>query len=220
MTDYETRSHPCGRMSLARKLYPPAAPTSVELLPKISSHGAAVPSCVSAREHDREQRDSPRPESDTVSHAPSRCSKAPKRVILYARSANENQRNPGGRVEEQFRLLRSYALARGYFVVDEECDVGQSGNSPARPGLTLVMRRLRQRPRAVDLILTRDPSRLARNVGILQQIAGQVADAGVGIEYVDGQHLELPVLTDWVSPFWPNRKRRRNERPLDGGEVS
>lgn len=143
------------------------------------------------------------------------------RVLLYARSASESQGSPDTRVEGQFRLLRKHAQDRGYSIIGEEADVGGSGDSPTRPGLISVMRRLRQRPRPFDVLLTRDRSGLARNTALSLEIARWLTAAGVRTEYLEGQAVDVSALMDdlHLQPIGFRRRWRDGLLPT-GGKTS
>jgi hypothetical protein len=75
-------------------------------------------------------------------------------------------------------------------------DVAQSGNSRTRLGLTSMLKRFRQRPRSFDVLLTHYPSRLARSIVLSLEIARRLTAAGVRIEYLEAQAVDVSVLMD------------------------
>ncbi len=143
------------------------------------------------------------------------------RVLLYARSASESQESPGARVEVQFRLLRKHAQHRGYTIIGEVADVAQSGNSRTRLGLTSMLKRLRQRPRSFDVLLTHDPSRLARSIVLSLEIARRLTAAGVRIDHLEAQAVDVSVLMDdlHLQPIGFRPRWRASLLP-NGGEAS
>lgn len=112
------------------------------------------------------------------------------RAFLYARSASEMQNAPREKVDQQLQRLREFAKYRSYTIVGEACDAAQSGNKLSRPGLKTVMSESTRRPSSFDLLLTTDPSRLARDVVLRTAITSRLTDAGITIEYTGDTHLD------------------------------
>jgi site-specific DNA recombinase len=69
---------------------------------------------------------------------PSTNGHGPKRAILYARVATEEQAKSGYSLAQQAEALREYAAREGYEVLEEVEDAGQSGASLVRPGMDRV----------------------------------------------------------------------------------
>jgi hypothetical protein len=58
-----------------------------------------------------------------------------KRAILYARVSTDEQARSGYSLAQQLEALREYAAGKGYEVLEEVSDPGQSGTSLERPGM-------------------------------------------------------------------------------------
>ena len=82
------------------------------------------------------------------------------RVAIYARTACLTQ-NLNSAVELQLEALRNYATQNGMEIVEEFTDAGYSGLQRDRPGLNRMCEAAERR--GFDVLLTRDPARLARN---------------------------------------------------------
>jgi DNA invertase Pin-like site-specific DNA recombinase len=97
------------------------------------------------------------------------------RVGLYARVSTLDK---GQDTEVQLTDLRSYAEARGWMVVDEYVDKGQSGAKDRRPELDRLMRDARKRK--IDLILCWRLDRLGRSLKHLILTLDELQGLGVG----------------------------------------
>src|SRR3712207_9174122 len=69
---------------------------------------------------------------------PSTNGHGPKRAILYARVSTEEQARSGFSLAQQLEALREYTAQKGYEVLEEVTDPGQSGASLERPGMDRV----------------------------------------------------------------------------------
>jgi DNA invertase Pin-like site-specific DNA recombinase len=87
-----------------------------------------------------------------------------RRVALYARYSTELQ-SPTS-IADQFRLCEAHAERQGWRIVARFEDAAQSGVGVRhRPGYQELLAAIRQRPRAFDLVLVEDLSRLTREMG-------------------------------------------------------
>lgn len=109
-------------------------------------------------------------------------SKQPLRAILYAHSASKDQMAPAANVDAQIARLRGYAEEHGLIVVDEVVDAGSSGNRLDRPGMLVVLNLASKSPRAYDVLLVTERSRIARNMSAYSIIVDKLAMAGVRVE--------------------------------------
>ncbi len=105
-----------------------------------------------------------------------------KEIVLYARSATVGQADKTG-VKSQLRELRNYAQKHGYAVIKEYTDEGQSGSHLLRPGLTQLRKDMERGQ--VQVVLTKDQTRLSRNVVDHVVLEGLFRKHGVAVEYVD-----------------------------------
>ncbi len=90
----------------------------------------------------------------TNGHAPR------KRAILYARVSTEEQARSGYSLAQQMEALRAYAARKGYEVLEEVLDPGQSGASLERPGMDRVRDLVADG--GVSVVLAQDRDRFAR----------------------------------------------------------
>ena len=91
---------------------------------------------------------------------PSTNGHGPKRTVLYARVSTDEQVRSGFSLAQQLEALREYTAQKGYEVLEEVTDPGQSGASLERPG----MYRVRDLVAAggVSVVLAQDRDRFAR----------------------------------------------------------
>ncbi|MBY3315084.1 recombinase family protein [Rhizobium laguerreae] len=120
------------------------------------------------------------------------------RAFIYARTATVSQLKPDIRVEQQLNTLRAYAQRRSYQIVCEVCDPGINGNTLSRPGLAIVMDGATAVPRAFDVLLVDDFSRLARDPVLLQTLMSRLRAAGVEIEFTSTGLSSYPEETSVV----------------------
>jgi DNA invertase Pin-like site-specific DNA recombinase len=97
------------------------------------------------------------------------------KVGLYARVSTLDK---GQDTEVQLRDLRSYAEARGWSVISEYVDKGQSGAKDRRPELDRLMEDARKRK--IDLIVCWRLDRLGRSLKHLILTLDELQGLGVG----------------------------------------
>lgn len=111
------------------------------------------------------------------------------RVGLYARVSTLDK---GQDTEVQLRDLRSYAEARGWSVISEYVDKGQSGAKDRRPELDRLMKDARKRK--IDLIVCWRLDRLGRSLKHLILTLDELQGLGVGfVSY--NENLDLTTST-------------------------
>lgn len=104
-------------------------------------------------------------------------------VGVYARVSTEEQAEHGTSLDEQVRLCRERAVSLGAGEVFEYVDAGLSGTSLDRPQLQALLTAVRQG--AVNLVVTFDPDRLARNLTHLLLIVDEISRFSSQIEFVN-----------------------------------
>ncbi|WP_425624351.1 recombinase family protein [Agrobacterium radiobacter] len=114
------------------------------------------------------------------------------RAFIYARTATVSQPKPDIQLEQQLKTLRAYAQRRSYQVVGEVCDAGIHGNTLSRPGLAIVMDGATSAPRAFDVLLVDECTRLARDPVLLQTLMSRLRAAGVEIEFTSSGLSSYP----------------------------
>ncbi len=111
------------------------------------------------------------------------------KVGLYARVSTLDK---GQDTEVQLRDLRSYAQARGWSVISEYVDKGQSGAKDRRPELDRLMEDARKRK--IDLIVCWRLDRLGRSLKHLILTLDELQGLGVGfVSY--NENLDLTTST-------------------------
>lgn len=108
------------------------------------------------------------------------------RTALYARTACLTQDLKSG-VELQLEALRNYATQNGMEIVEEFTDAGYSGLRRDHPGLDR-MRDLAGR-HGFDVLLTRDPDRLARDSALRVSLLEELEQFGVRTIFLWGGPL-------------------------------
>ena len=111
---------------------------------------------------------------------------AMKRFALYAR-VSTNDQNPQMQLDE----LREYAQRRGWIIIGEYVDIGQSGAKESRPALTRMLKDAHAR--ACDGILVWKIDRLARSLKHLVNCLSELDARGVAfVSLRDGLDLSTP----------------------------
>jgi DNA invertase Pin-like site-specific DNA recombinase len=89
--------------------------------------------------------------------------KQTRRVILYTQAAQipPAETEPSSVLDQHLAEMREYAAGRGWQVVAEFSDVGQSGTKLARPGLTALRRAVDSE--VADIVLVYELNRLSRS---------------------------------------------------------
>ena len=112
------------------------------------------------------------------------------RAALYARVSREEQAE-GYSLDEQLSAMRRYCEQRGWTVAGEYVDPGFSGTTANRPALRRVLAACEARE--LDVLLTHQLDRLARNVGIQINILSSLGRWNVG-------YLSTVEQIDWSTP--------------------
>jgi DNA invertase Pin-like site-specific DNA recombinase len=108
------------------------------------------------------------------------------RAALYVRIACWTQDQKSAReLKSQLEALRNYASQNGMEIVEEFTDAGYSGLRRDRPGLNR-MREVAGR-RGFDVLLTRDPGRLARDSGLQVSLLEELEQLGVRSIFLEGR---------------------------------
>jgi predicted site-specific integrase-resolvase len=106
----------------------------------------------------------------------------PRRVAIgYARVAAVSQRAPRAGLDAQAR-----AKAEGITCVEVIEDSGESALNLKRPGLKRLFRALDAGP--ISVVITADPSRLARDMSDLRRLLSRFARRSVSLITVEGSH--------------------------------
>lgn len=110
------------------------------------------------------------------------------RAALYARVSTVDKQN----VDLQLRDLRSYAQARGFNILLEYIDIGESGAKDKRPELCKLMDDARKR--RIDLILVWRLDRFGRSLKHLINTLDELK--GLGISFVSySENIDLSTPT-------------------------
>jgi site-specific DNA recombinase len=106
------------------------------------------------------------------------------RAALYARTACLTQ-DLKSAVESQLEALRNYATQNGIKIVEEFTDAGYSGLRQDRPGLNRMCDAAGRR--SFDVLLIRDPERLARNSVQQVFLLEELEQFGVRTIFLEGR---------------------------------
>jgi hypothetical protein len=106
------------------------------------------------------------------------------RAALYARTACLTQ-DLNSAVELQLEALRNYASQNGMEIVEEFADAGYSGRGRDRPGLNRMCDVAGRR--GFDVLLIRDPERLARNAVLQVSLWEELEKLGVRTIFLEGR---------------------------------
>ena len=121
------------------------------------------------------------------------------RAALYARTACLIQGLESA-VELQLEALRNYATQNGMEIVEEFTDAGYSGLQRDRPGLNRMCDAAGRR--GFDVLLTRDPARLARNSVLQVSLLEELEQFGVRTIFLESGELSRPGEERGIS--WPH----------------
>jgi len=115
-----------------------------------------------------------------------------KRAVLYARVSYDDRKNKARNLEGQIEDGRAYCQERGYRIVAElaEDDRGASGYDWDLPmlGQALDMARAGE----LDVFVTRELDRFARNLAKQLVIESEFKRYGVVVEYILGEYPDTP----------------------------
>lgn len=112
------------------------------------------------------------------------------RAALYARVSTQEQ-GEGYSIPSQIALMRQYAEERGYRSVAEYIDIGHSGGTTDRPQLAQML--IDAQDREFDVVISKNPDRLARGVEVFIPIETILKEARCKIEFVEGQYRDDPM---------------------------
>jgi len=115
------------------------------------------------------------------------------RAALYGRTACLIQGLESA-VELQLEALRNYATQNGMEIVEEFTDAGYSGLQGDRPGLNRMCDAAGRR--GFDVLLTRDPARLARNSVLQVSLLEDLEQLGVGTIFLEDRPCRRSAVGD------------------------
>src|SRR6516225_11717252 len=115
------------------------------------------------------------------------------RAALYARTACLTQ-NLNSAVELQLEALRNYATQNGMEIVEEFTDAGYSGLWQDRPGLNRMCDVAGRH--GFDVLLIRDPERLARNSVLQVSLLEELEKFGVRTIFLEGRPCRRSAFKD------------------------
>src|SRR5215204_1657013 len=122
----------------------------------------------------------------------------PKRAILYARVSTDEQARSGFSLAQQLEVLREHAARRGYEILEEVSDPGQSGASLERAGLD----RIRDLVAAggVYVVLAQDRDRIAREPAYHYLLRREFEEHGTKVRALNDRGDDSPEgeLTDGI----------------------
>jgi site-specific DNA recombinase len=123
---------------------------------------------------------------------------SPKRTVLYARVSTDEQVRSGFSLAQQLEALREYTAQKGYEVLEEVTDPGQSGASLERPG----MDRVRDLVAAggVAVVLAQDRDRFAREPAYHYLLQREFEEYGTKLRGLNDRGDDSPEgqLTDGI----------------------
>ncbi len=112
------------------------------------------------------------------------------RAAIYARVSTQEQ-GEGYSIAGQLALSKEYAVRQGYSVLGEYVDVGYSGGTVDRPQLEQML--LDAERGRFDVVVSKNPDRLARGVEVFIPIQTMLQAAGCGIEFVEETYRDDPM---------------------------
>jgi len=114
-----------------------------------------------------------------------------KKVAIYSRVATVNEEF--NVIEIQENSLIQFAVSRGYTNYACYQDNGVKGFSLDRPGLNRMMADIRNG--TIDVVIVRDPDRIARGMSLLIEWMDSVKDHGVEVIFANNNESVAESLT-------------------------
>jgi DNA invertase Pin-like site-specific DNA recombinase len=115
------------------------------------------------------------------------------KVYGYCRTAR------AGNMEEQIELVSNYCKAKGLDLVTCFCDDGVSAHNLSREELDKLFGVLKDG----DVVVTKDPSRFARDPQKQQLLINKICDIGVEIAYIDEKEEDDKIgIEAWAKQRW------------------
>ena len=158
---------------------------------------------------------------------PSTNGHGPKRAILYARVSTDEQAKSGYSLAQQMEALREYAARKGYEVLEEVTDPGQSGASLERPGMDRV--RDLVAASGISVVLAQDRDRFAREPAYHYLLRREFEERGTKIRALNDRGDDSPEgeltdgILDQLAKFerakMAERTRRGKHRKLRQGKL-
>src|SRR5215471_5540946 len=149
------------------------------------------------------------------------------RCAIYARYSSDQQ-SPLS-INDQVRKCREYAQQQGWSVLDAHTytDAEISGAGTDRPGLQALLRTAQRRPRAFDVLLIDDTSRLSRRQADQANIIDQLRFFGFrlvavsqGIDTESEQADVLMTVHGLVDSLYIKELAKKTHRGLEGRVLS
>src|SRR4051794_25839246 len=106
------------------------------------------------------------------------------RVACYARYSSELQRPTS--LDDQIAVARHFAAERGWRFLDDQVytDAALTGNSMERPGVQALLAAAGESPRAFDVLLVDDTSRVSRDMPDAVRLLQEMQFLGVRVIYI------------------------------------
>ena len=145
------------------------------------------------------------------------------RCAAYARFSTDKQTPVS--IDDQIRKCRDFADAKGWKLLDDclYTDEAVSGAGSDRNGLQRLLAASKSEPRAFDVILVDDTSRLSRNMGDASRIREELSFVGVriiavsqGIDSEDEQAEVLFAVHGLVDTLYIKELGKKTHRALEG----
>ena len=149
------------------------------------------------------------------------------RCAIYARYSSDQQ-SPAS-IDDQIRKCREYAQRQGWSVIEEHLytDAEASAAGTDRPGLQRLLGSTQRRPRAWDVLLIDDTSRLSRRQADQANITDQLGFAGFrlvavsqGIDTASEQADVLMTVHSLVDSLYIKELAKKTHRGLEGRVLS
>ena len=139
---------------------------------------------------------------------------SPSRAVIYARYSSDRQRDAS--IEDQVRVCREMAMARGWEVIEVYADHALSGASMLRPGYQRLLEDMRAG--RFDLILAEGLDRLSRDQEHTAALFKQLAFCGVQlVTLAEGEINELHVgLKGTMNALYIKDLAQKTHRGLRG----
>jgi site-specific DNA recombinase len=139
------------------------------------------------------------------------------KVLLYARTATQKQKESNGSIPDQLAAMRRYAEARGDQIAGEYVDERISGNTDMRPAFQQMIEDALSG--TADIILVESTHRLFRDHLLMEKYRRKLGEQGIKIvsttDRLDDSDIGL-FMKQCFSIFQEWQSRQHGERVRQG----
>jgi DNA invertase Pin-like site-specific DNA recombinase len=129
--------------------------------------------------------------------------------VLYCRVAHKDPADPDCAIEQQRRLVEDYARSMGYAVTEVYADNGYSAHDTERPAFAKLNADIAAG--RVQTVLTKDPSRIARDVVSGSDWFGRMDKRGVTVLCKEAPGFQRAMVDGPAEFVLPGKRKKRKQ---------